>query len=352
MFVPPPLAPTVEAALRDVAARTPEARAAALEVLATVETDELRARAIEAARTRLDDEAAVVRVAALVALGRLRDDASIDAILAKLERDEDPVVREVALIACAEIGGERALEAVIAALGDPRPEVRFQAVAAIAELSPERAPGHVMSRLDDDDARVRAHAASSLALLGDRPASRDALAARLDDPSAEVRAESALALATLGDDRAIPTLRRLLDDPERGLAAAEALGSLSPKGAARDDLARIARAFLKPLMLKAAASAALARAGDERGVEGLRSVLKALRADGRTYAVVAIGEQRIAALVPEIVALADRPRGADPVAIAETLARFATDSTEARAALERLAARDDEAGARARELLA
>ena len=53
---------------------------------------------------------------------------------------------------------------------------------------------------------------------------------------------------------------------------------------------------------------------------GCRSVLGAWRADGRTYAVTAIGELGLHELAPEVIALIDRPRGADPVAVAECLA--------------------------------
>lgn len=349
MFVPPQLAPTFDAALRDVRAKTPEARAAALEVLSGAE-GELRKPAIEAARASLGDEAAIVRVGALVALGRLRDEPSLDEILARVE-DEDPTVREIALITATELGGERAESAVLAALTSPRPEMRFQAVAAIADLAPERARGHIVPRLEDDDPKVRAHAASALASLGDAPGSRRALGALLADRDPEVCAEAAMALATLGDARAIPHVVRLLDDAERSIAAAELLGRFDHE-AARSALARLARAMLKPLMLKAAASASLARLGDRRGVEGLKRVLGAWRADGRTYAVTAIGELGLAELAPEVIALADRPRGADPVAIAECLARLRSQSELADEALAKMADRADEAGARARELRA
>lgn len=345
-YLPPQLAPTMEAAFRDVTAKRPESRAAAAEALSSVGAED-RERARAAIRPLLDDAAPVVRVAALAALGRLHDEAALDAILART-RDEDPTVREVALIAASEIGGERALEAVHHALASDRPEMRFQAVAALALLAPDRARSHLLLRLEDDDARVRAHAAAALGgLEDDHAGTRRALAERLGDPSAEVRAEAALALARLGDARAIPELRRLLDHPDRALAAAEGLGALHAEEA-REELATIARALLRPLMIKAAAAGALARIGDPRGVEALRAVLRALRADGRTYAVVVAGELALEALAPDLAALAERPRGADPVAIAEALAQLS--HPDARAALARMARREDEAGERAREL--
>lgn len=355
MFQPAPLTPSLEAALRDVRARSPEARAAALEVLSEV-GPEHRPRAIESARSLLTDPAGIVRVAALVAIGRLRDEDACDAVLARLD-DEDPTVREVALISLAELGGERAERAVIAALGSTRPEMRFQAVAAIAALAPDRARGHIVPRLEDPDPEVRAHAAAALASIGDAPGTRRAIGELLEDPIAKVRAEAALALASLGDARAVPQLVHALDDAEHAIEAAEELGRLldcptpeSAEPSAREALARLARAVRKPLLLKAAASASLARIGDPRGIQGLRAVLGAFRADGRTYAVTAIGELGLDALAPELAALLDRPRGADPIAIVDALAALEAQSETAAIALARARARNDEAGAHARTL--
>ena len=81
-------------------------------------------------------------------------------------------------------------------------------------------------------------------------------------------------------------------------------------------------------------------------------MLGAWRADGRTYAVTAIGELGLHELAPEVIALIDRPRGADPVAVAECLAGLRAKSELADEALARMADRADEAGARARELRA
>jgi HEAT repeat protein len=344
--------PSLEAAFRDVTAKRDEARAAALEVLGSV-ADADRDRAIVAVRTLIDDSSALVRIAALAATGRLRDEDSFDRVAARLS-DTDRTVRQVALIALSELGGPRALEIALVTVESDSPEMRFQAIAALAVLAPERAHEWIHPKLLDEDAHVRAHAAEVLGSLGDHPKTREALARCLEDQDREPRIEAAIALATMGDRRALPHLHRLLEDPTRALVAAEHVGALGAligtvPNAIRDDLARIAHAFLKPLMLQAAASVALVRLGDDRGIEGLRRVLGAWRADGRTYAVVAIGEHRMEALIPELIALSVRPRGADPVAIAEALGQFTNAS--ARDALSRMARSDNEAGLRARELI-
>lgn len=351
-FVPTPLLPSLEAAFRDVKAKREEARAAALEVLSHV-AEEDRDRAIIAIRPLITDPSALVRIAALTAIGRLHDHDSFDQVQACLA-DEDRAVRQVALITISELGGERALEIVRRSVSSERPELRFQALAALAMLAPEHAHASLLPALGDDDALVRAHAAEILGSLGEHPAATRALVPCLDDPDPDVRIEAALALASMGDDRALPRLHRLLEDPGRALNAVEHLGTLGEQigklpAAIRDDLARIASAFLKPLLLQAAASAALVRIRDPRGIAGLQRVLRAFRADGRTYAVVAIGEQRIEELLPDLIALSRRPRGADRVAIAEALGQFT--SASAHDALHEMARGDDEAGLFARALL-
>src|SRR6185503_7859900 len=95
--------------------------------------------------------------------------------------------------------------------------------------------------------------------------------------------------------------------------AFEAIAAIAALGATEraDDLAKVARAFLKPLELKAAAAAALAKLGDPRGVTVLREVVRAFRSDGRTYVAETIGMLGLVELADELVLLAERPRGAD-----------------------------------------
>jgi hypothetical protein len=66
-----------------------------------------------------------------------------------------------------------------------------------------------------------------------------------------------------------------------------------------------------------------------------------------------VGELALVELEDEIVRLSERSRGADPVAVARTLARLSeAGSAPAKQALERMAKRDDEAAEFAREALA
>ena len=343
----PPLRPNFDAALRDVGAKDASLRAAAAERLGDPPGDRV-AEARAALHPLLDDRSAAVCAQVMTSLARTKDGAALDRILARFE-DGDPTVRQVALIAAAELGDRRALPALVEALSSERPEVRFQAVASIAQLAPDEAAAPLAARIHDPDPEVRAHLADALGALED-PRAAGALKALLDDAVPAVAEGAAIGLARLGDGAGVAQLVRALGDRERCMEAAWALGEVGATEAI-EPLATLAASFLKPLAFKAAAGAALVRLGDPRGVPALRAVLTALRSDARSYAVELVGELGEAALAPELARLAKRPRGVDPVVLAEALARLAPESDAAYAGLRTLAMRDDEAGERARELL-
>lgn len=340
--------PHFEAALRDVRAETPRSRVAAAESLAEAkEADRERARV--ALTTLSADAEPEVRFAALAALGKVGDASSLDAVLARFD-DEAPFVREVAVIVAAQIGDVRAGARIRRAVSDAHPSVRFQALVSLAELEGEEARVSLFAGLADDDAHVRANAAVALAMLSPDAPTADRLAKLLADPSAEVRLEAALALAKYGDRRAGKELGRHLDD-ERAFDAIEAIAAVGATERA-DDLARVARSFLKPLGLKGAAAAALARLGDPRGVPVLREIARAFRSDGRTYVAETIGMLGLDELAPELAELAERPRGVDLEVLVEAIGKLLPRHPELKRALETIAARGGAGAARARELLA
>ena len=282
----PPLPPTFDAALRDVTSSKWSARLAAAERLGhgpASRTDE----ATQALLPLLCDRHPRVREATLASLSQLprvdpeMDELTLEGILTTIE-DAAPNVREAAVIATASIGGPRAAEALTEALQSPHPEVRFQATMGLAELVGQDAASTLMPLLHDDDAEVRMHAATALRLTHDRMAA-DPLAIALDDPSEAVRIEAALTLATLGDRRGANRLREALRHREYAVDAALALGDLGATEAT-DDLARLAKArwFRSPLV-RAAASASLARWGDDRGVTSLRGLLRSTRPETRAF---------------------------------------------------------------------
>ena len=347
MFLFPPLKPKLSAAFRDVASDNARARAAAADSLGGApesRADEAR----DALRPLADDADGGVRAAAIASLGRLEDVEALDVILARFD-DLDPTVRQIAIMAAAEIGDPRALPALERALRRDEPDVRFQAVASLARLGGADAVDALARLVDDADPEVRAHLADALGSIEDAAAVAP-LTELLADEEGIVRTAAAIGLARCGDDGGADELVLALNDKERCFEAAWALGELEVE-AAREPLARLAAALFKPLAIKAAAAAALVRIGDPRGEPALRKVLLALRSDARGYAAQMAGELRLASFAPDLAKLAKRPRGADPVVVAEALAKLAPESDVAMSALEDMAERADEAGERARELL-
>ncbi len=342
--------PTFEAAIRDAGSRKREARLAAADRLGSPPTG-LEAEAAEALAILADDPDPAIRRTALLALGGLEDAGRAHLALVLLRFDDgDPAVRQAAVIAAGSLGGDEAAGAIRDALESPHPDMRFQAVMSVVELDLEDTAHLVRARLSDDDAEVRAHAAEALGKKGDEEAS-EALAKALDDEAPLVRYEAALALASLGDDRGAAVLREALHVPETAIAAAMALGDVRAESA-REDLAAIAkRKLLSPLM-RAAVGGALCRLDDARGVAALRAAMHALRADGRGLAVQLAGELALFELAKDLATLARRPRGTDPVTLAEALGRLAHESDVARSALEEMAqSGDEESAAAAREAL-
>lgn len=343
----PPLPPHFEAALRDVHAKRPESRMAAAERLGHAQGDE-RERAFAGLFTLANDAHPDVRATALAGLGMLGDERALDVVLAHFD-DPEPGVREFAALAAAQIGGERALEALRKALRSSTPQVRFQAVAAVAELAPESITRDVAPLLSDSDGEVRMQAVIALASL-EEPHLSGHLSGVLDDPVFAVRLEAALALAHLEDNRGEAVLLEALEKRERVHEVAPALAAIGAK-AAIEPLARIAMSFLAPAEMRAVTSAALIRLSDPRGVAGLRRILRGLRSDVRSYAVELAAETGALDLLDDIVRFVDRPRGVDPVTLAQALASFSLRSAQAKNALERLANRGGEAGQVARQAL-
>lgn len=347
MALLPTLPPNFEAALRDVKAHGLEARLQAAQRLADPPAD----RAAEARRAlegMAQDAVARVRVEAIKSLAELADPQAVPGLLEALE-DPAPRVREWALLALGEMEGPEAQEAVSQALRSPHPELRFQALAALSQ-QPESTP-RLLPLLRDADPEVRAQAASAVRQPAPKHKRRvlATLVKHLNDPDPDVRSEVALSLAMLGDGRAAQSLCDCLHDPDRVYDALEALGRVGDRAQA-DAVAALCEGLLRPLILQAAAARALHRMGDSRGASVLQRVLRALRRDGRNYAVEIVAELKIEALLPELCALAARPRGADPVVVAQALSDF-LPHPQAGAALAKVAERSDEAGHIARKAI-
>lgn len=344
----PQLSPNLDAALRDARSKNVRHRRAAASRLATPD-DSRRDEALNALLLLGDDLDPMVRDLALEGLGHLADPRALDLAIGRLE-DGAARVRETAVVALGRIGGKRAARAIEKALESKHAEVRFQAVASYAEVSPDDAADKIAPLLTDEDAEVRVNAVATLGFLKAKPHAR-AMAKLLEDKQKKVRSEAAIALAELGDRRGVFQLVDALGDAEHAIAAALALGDLEATEA-RDRLAAVAaRRFFISVHFKAAAAAALAALGDERGIPILRSILLARRSDARGFAAELVARYGLVALVPEMAQLVERPRVADPLPILEAALELSPKAPELRSALEDVARGDGETAKVARTLL-
>ncbi len=321
------LPPSFDAALRDVEARAPKFRLAAAHGLASP-PEGREDEAVQGLIRLANDELGPIRAQALAGLEALAHGGL--AVARKRMDDEHDAVRQAALRAAAALDDD-ALSWLPDLMGDERAEMRGQALLAVAELAGgERALPVIERGLADEDPGVRGAAAVAAGELG-QESLMDPLAALLVDRG-DVAFAAACALAGLGDARGEAVLVAALRDREAGLDAAEALGEIAGD-AGLNALAETAQRPFGNLLLRAAAGAALARRGDARGEPALGRVLEAWRADGRDYAVHAVGELELEGLLPTLIRLTKRLRGADPAVLAQALERFADRREDALRAL-------------------
>lgn len=324
----PPLAPTFEAALRDVRARQPKFREAAAVRLADP-PEERAQEAIEGLRALTGDPNGDVRALALESLGQLGE-SSLKGVALDAFEDEYPPARQAAVLAYGRMDPHGADTVIAPLLDDERPDVRFSAVWTLTHLGREHA-GVVARALTDDDPEVRLLGAQCLADL-EAQSHRDEIAALLDDREDSVRFEAAVALASLHDDRGAEALRRSLAHPSRGFRAAVGLGDLRDHES-HEAFLRLARHPFRSPILRAAAARGLVTLGDARGTEILRTLVRSWRIEARQYAVQLVGELELTELAEDL-AKGFRKRATSERVVYETaLEQLAAKSPEARALL-------------------
>ncbi len=152
-----------------------DVRWAAADALLSFKSDEVTRQLV---RTLSSDKKAKRRATAAYALGRFREAAAFEPLLAALG-DRDADVRVRACAAAASYNDARAVEPLIAILrGDKHWLGRRAAAQALGVVRDERSVKPLSEALSDKNAEVRAAAAASLAAVGDARA-MDPLRARL-----------------------------------------------------------------------------------------------------------------------------------------------------------------------------
>lgn len=324
----PPLAPTFDAALRDVQAQQPRFRGAAAARLGDP-PPEKRDEAVQGLLVLSRDADGAVRAAAFESLGMLQASEGAS-ILVEAFDDPHPGARQAAVLAFGRIAPEQSVGAITALLGDSRPEMRFSAVWTLSSLGPTHSAA-IAGALNDEDPEVRVLAAQC---LGDLEAAdhADAISALLDDAFEGARFAGASALAALGDPRGAPTLRAALSRPDRAFPAAIGLGDLEDQ-ASHAELARLAKHRWRSPILRAAAARALVRMNDPGGEEIIRKMVRSWRIEARQYAVQLVGELGLTSLVPDLARAFRRSRKAERPVYETTLEQLAPKSLKAKALL-------------------
>jgi len=129
-----------------------------------------------------------------------------------------------AVIALGNIGHGKAMPALIKALKDHSEFVRCEAARALAKVGDAASIPALIAVLEgDEDTVVRRESAAALRVLGEQsPVVADAFRQALSDPSWEVRAEAARALGRVDDEQSVePLLAALEDDSYTVMTSAE-----------------------------------------------------------------------------------------------------------------------------------
>jgi HEAT repeat protein len=193
-------------------------RSAALRALGHVAATPETAQVL---RTALDDPDAWVRYYACQSLGRLRIDAALPLLVAKLQ-DPAGQVQTAAVEALAAIPGPAATEALSIAAASANLDVRRAAVVGIGERKDGALRGLLLNALMSADSALRMVALSSLARLEDPEAELERVA--LGDRDAVVQRAAIELLANRATEAATQALIHVLERDSSSKEAVTALG--------------------------------------------------------------------------------------------------------------------------------
>ena len=218
------------------------------------------------------------RVAAVMALGEMREEAAVDPIIGILTRDYPPAQASAA-IALGKIGDERAVEVLRKEMKDNDNEyVKSGSAIALARIGDEDSVPHLINRLRDPRIKVKSSAALALGKIGNETAvkplieiletgkSSEGKKNSSVNANADVRKSAVLALGEIGNTDATESLIGILTDKEEELevrtAAALALGNIEdPK--AVEALKKVFDDNNMDTNIRNAAFLALSKTGDQ-----------------------------------------------------------------------------------------
>jgi HEAT repeat protein len=171
---------------------------------------------------QLRAEDADIRLAAIVALGRIGDRRAAPALITMLERQRAEIV--AAATALARVGEPASFDALIPLLAHDDATVRQAAIGALNSLGHPDMASRVAVLLASPDPRVRESAVRIAGYFG-YAACVDMLIERCADPDESVRRAAVEHLPFLDDPRSVAELARGLQDPAPRVRAAAAQAS-------------------------------------------------------------------------------------------------------------------------------
>ncbi len=236
----------------------------------------------------LQDKDSDVRRAAVTALGKQGERAPLDILINALQ-DKDSDVRRAAVTALGKQGERAPLDILINALQDEAYNVRSAAVTALGEQG-ERAPLDILiNALLDEASNVRRAAVTALGKQGER-APLDILINALQDEAYNVRSAAMTALGEQGERAPLDILINALQDEDSDVrsAAVTALGKQGERApldilinALQDEDSNVRRA----------AVTTLGKQGERAPLDILINALQDEASNVRRAAVTALGEQ-------------------------------------------------------------
>jgi HEAT repeat protein len=287
----------------------PQVRAGAALALADIDAH----AALPVLLGAVSDADASVRQMALLGVGELAplDHADARAIATRGLVDPAPAVRYQAVVALGRLQQEGSLEALLVGTRDPDPEVRHVAFRVAEEVfggrEAERVPAALLQRargaLRDDNRGVQVAAAILLSVLGE----------------------------AVGREHLVEVVnsKRRFSHPDDEAIAVELCGQLALR-AAIPGLERRAFGLLggrTPASWHA--RVALAELGHDRAKQVILRGLSAWSRDARTLAVAAAGRAKLVEARPILMSMADAPHRAEPDAVRDALAALGEQTSRA-----------------------
>lgn len=180
----------------------------------------------------LKDSNHVIRLSAVIGLGRIANREATQSLLQALKDSTSIVARRAERI-LPELDHEAVIPDLLMLLKDQNVEFRQRAVSALSHLNDSKVIPELLLALEDSEAKVRLSVIKALVRLNDRTTVPNLLSVASQDSDSDVRSSAIKALVHLDDENIVSDLILMLQDPDSWVRRdiAEALGGLGSKTA-------------------------------------------------------------------------------------------------------------------------